>query len=195
MAGRGKDNSIHSPPTPEQTPGTPRPHRKSTAPGETTLPRSADLRGNQASGSPTPPQVALPRWGSSSGSLIPTRCRHLHPDNVSWNPSNPQLHPPELRRPPLRNSLTAAPLAAAEPPDRRRSTGVERRLLDLAMPTRSAAATAIAPLGLCLATPPATAVGGRDPRGEVQRRPAMAPRCGPVRLHGDGVGRGLTAFC
>jgi hypothetical protein len=86
MAGRGEDNSNSSPPTPE----TPRPRRKSTAPGETTLSRSTDLRGNQASSSLVPPQVALPRWGSSSGYFIPTRRRLHHLGVVSRNPSTPR---------------------------------------------------------------------------------------------------------
>jgi hypothetical protein len=66
--------------------------------------------------------------------------------------------------------------------NRRRSAKVERRLLNLTLPTRSAAATV--PLGLFPATPPAAA-GGWDLRGE---RPEMADGGAPVRLHGDGVG-------
>jgi hypothetical protein len=97
MAGRGEDNSISIPPIPEQTPETPRPRRKTIALGETTLPRSVNLRGTQAISSPAPPHVALPRWGSSSGSLILTRIltrrRPHHLDAVLPNPTRIQAEP------------------------------------------------------------------------------------------------------
>jgi hypothetical protein len=72
-----------------------------TAPGETTHSKSADLRGYQASSSPAPPQVALPRWGSSSSTLILMRCRLRHPDDVSRDPSRDQALTtgrPKIRR-------------------------------------------------------------------------------------------------
>jgi hypothetical protein len=62
-----------------------------TAPGEITLPRSADLRGNQASSSPTPPQVALPRWGSS---LVVTK---LWASSGQVSPKGPPRHKRFLR--------------------------------------------------------------------------------------------------
>jgi hypothetical protein len=107
-AGRGEGNNIITPPTPEQTPQTPRHGRNSTVPGESTLPRSADLRGNQASSSPVPPQVALPRWGSSSSILIPTRRRLHHLDAV------PEHHA-KTRLGASRRSRGGAPAAATPP--------------------------------------------------------------------------------
>jgi hypothetical protein len=92
-AGREEDNNISTPPTPERTPQTPRQGRKTTAPGETTLPRSADLGGYRASSSPAPPQVASPRWGASSGILIPTRRRLHHLDDVPRDPNKIQAEP------------------------------------------------------------------------------------------------------
>jgi hypothetical protein len=92
-AGQGKGNSISSPPTPEQTLETPRPCRKTIAPGEPTLSRSADLRGNQASSSPATPQVALPRRELSSGSLILTWRRLHHLDDVPRKPTRIQAEP------------------------------------------------------------------------------------------------------
>jgi hypothetical protein len=67
--------------------------RRSTAHGDTTLPRSTDLRGYLASSSPAPPQVALPRWGSSCSPLIPTRRRLPHPDDVPLKPRRNQAEP------------------------------------------------------------------------------------------------------
>jgi hypothetical protein len=99
---QGKGNNISSPLTPGQTPETPRPRQKTIPPGEPTLPRSADLRGNQASSSPAPPQVALTRRGSSSGALILTRRRSHHLDDAPENllGSKPNHYPAQQEKVP-----------------------------------------------------------------------------------------------
>jgi hypothetical protein len=183
-AGKGEDNSNSSPPTPEQTPGTPRPCRKPTAPGETALPRSADLRGKQASSSPTPPQVALPRWESSSDTLIPMRRRLHHPDDVSRNPNQPQDHPlvfgaPHRRAAPPHHpwppqSLQNAVHRWSEAPPPR--PGRNRR--DPPPPPR--------PQGFAWRRPQRRRREGDLLSGGALRWPTEAPRCGPARPHGDG---------